>query len=72
MSSPREFLDYLGDINDAVAKAQKFLAGMTYEQFAADEKTAFAVVRCLEFWAKPPGKSRNPSARATHRFRGGK
>jgi uncharacterized protein with HEPN domain len=31
-----------------VAKAQKFLAGMTYEQFAADEKTAFAVVRCLE------------------------
>ena len=36
MSSPREFLDYLGDINDAVAKAQKFLAGMTYEQFAAD------------------------------------
>ena len=48
MSHPREFLDYLGDIKDAVAKAQKFLAGMTYEQFAADEKTAFAVVRCLE------------------------
>jgi uncharacterized protein with HEPN domain len=48
MTESREFLDYLGDIRDAVAKAQLFVAGMTYEQFAADEKTAFAVVRCLE------------------------
>jgi uncharacterized protein with HEPN domain len=48
MTVPREFLDYLGDIRDAVVKARQFVAGMTYEQFAADEKTAFAVVRCLE------------------------
>ena len=48
MTQPREFLDYLGDIQEAVAKAQKFVAGMTYEQFAVDEKTTFAVVRCLE------------------------
>ena len=48
MTVPREFLDYLDDIRDAVTKARQFVAGMTYEQFAADEKTAFAVVRCLE------------------------
>jgi uncharacterized protein with HEPN domain len=48
MTGPREFLDSLGDIRDAVAKAQKFTSGMTYEQFAADEKTVFAVIRCLE------------------------
>jgi uncharacterized protein with HEPN domain len=48
MTQPREYLDHLGDIRDAVGKARQFVAGMSYEQFAADEKTAFAVVRCLE------------------------
>lgn len=48
MTEQRELLDYLGDIRYAVAKAQEFVAGMTYEQFAADDKTSFAVVRCLE------------------------
>lgn len=48
MTDSREFLDYLGDIRDAIVRAQKFVGGMTFEQFAADEKTTFAVVRCLE------------------------
>jgi uncharacterized protein with HEPN domain len=48
MNDARQFVDYLCDIRDAVAKAEQFVAGMTYEQFAADEKTAFAVVRALE------------------------
>jgi len=48
MNDARQFVDYLCDICDAVAKAKQFVAGMTYEQFAADEKTAFAVVRALE------------------------
>jgi uncharacterized protein with HEPN domain len=48
MTAPREFVDYLCDIRDAAAKSRQFVAGMTFEQFVADEKTAYAVVRCLE------------------------
>jgi uncharacterized protein with HEPN domain len=46
--SERTYLDYLDDIRDGLAKAQAFVRGMTYEQFAVDDKTSFAVVRALE------------------------
>ena len=36
------------DICEAAAKAIAFAGDMTYEAFAADEKTAFAVVRAME------------------------
>ena len=48
MSGGRSHADYLRDILDAVANARQFVAGMDYEQFARDAKTAFAVVRALE------------------------
>jgi uncharacterized protein with HEPN domain len=48
MTAPRDYVTYLGDIRDAAQKAQQFVAGMTFDQFETDEKTAFAVVRCLE------------------------
>ena len=44
----RTALDFLADIRDAASKAQTFVAGMSYPQFVADTKTAFAVVRALE------------------------
>jgi uncharacterized protein with HEPN domain len=40
--------DYLADICKAAEKAVSFLGGMSREAFAADEKTAFAVIRALE------------------------
>lgn len=40
--------DYLEDIRAASEKAVEFLGGMTLEAFAADEKTAYAVIRALE------------------------
>jgi len=46
--SERTYLDYLEDIRDSLAKAQAFVRGMTYEQFAVDEKTSYAVIRALE------------------------
>jgi uncharacterized protein with HEPN domain len=46
--SARTYLDYLEDIRECLAKAQAFVDGMTYEEFAVDEKTGFAVVRALE------------------------
>lgn len=48
MTSTRPYLDYLEDILDALGKATEFIQGMTYEQFAQDAKTVFAVIRALE------------------------
>ena len=44
----REYEDYLRDILDAMEKTQEFIKNLTYEQFAEDDKTVFAVVRALE------------------------
>jgi uncharacterized protein with HEPN domain len=45
---PRSHHDALYDILDAIDKVGGFIAGMTYEQFAVDDKTVFAVLRALE------------------------
>ena len=44
----RHYADFLQDIHDATAKALGFLAGMSLSEFAADDKTAYAVIRALE------------------------
>ena len=43
-----EFLDYVEDIADAMEKAEILLKGVTYDQFEADFRINFAVVRALE------------------------
>ncbi len=48
MRPKREFLDYLEDILDAAGKIEQFTAGMSFDQFAGDEKTVYAVVRAFE------------------------
>jgi uncharacterized protein with HEPN domain len=48
VTSTRSYDDYLEDILDAIGKIAEFTAGMTFEQFAEDAKTSFAVVRALE------------------------
>lgn len=44
----RTYTDHLEDILDAAEKAQRFTTNMTYEAFAEDDKTVFAVIRALE------------------------
>ena len=44
----RETGDFIEDIMDAMNKALKFIEGMSYEEFAQDNKTVFAVVRAIE------------------------
>lgn len=39
---------YLQDILDNIDKAVSFVSDMTYEDFECDEKTFYAVVRCIE------------------------
>ena len=48
MSSERTYKDYLLDIADAFEKIEQFIQGMEFDEFLADDKTAFAVVRGLE------------------------
>jgi uncharacterized protein with HEPN domain len=43
-----EFLDYVEDILDAMEKAEILLNEASYEQFEADFRINFAVVRALE------------------------
>jgi uncharacterized protein with HEPN domain len=44
----REYRDYLEDIIHSISKTDEFVKGMTFEDFSADDKTIFAVVRALE------------------------
>ena len=43
-----EFLDYVEDILDAMEKAEILIENVTYDQFEADFRINFAVVRALE------------------------
>ena len=43
-----EFLDYVEDMVDAMEKAEILLRDVTYDQFEADFRINFAVVRALE------------------------
>ena len=48
MTGLRTVLDYLRDIVEAADKATEFSAGMSFDDFAADPKTAYATTRALE------------------------
>lgn len=44
----RDIALYIEDILKNMAKAEKFIKDITYEDFASDEKTNYAVARCIE------------------------
>lgn len=44
----RNVLLYLSDILDNMRRSQEFVGNLTYEEFNADVKTVYAVLRCLE------------------------
>jgi uncharacterized protein with HEPN domain len=46
--SSRDWRLYADDILEACGKIRRFVAGMTFETFAADERTLDAVVRNIE------------------------
>ena len=48
MNESREFKDYLEDILESCGRIERFAQGLTRDQFAEDDRTAFAVVRALE------------------------
>lgn len=44
----RNIAIYLQDILESMENAERFVANMTYDEFATDAKTFYAVVRCIE------------------------
>lgn len=48
MFEKREIIDFLQDAFSAMEKVERFVSGMTYEEFINDEKTVFAVIRAIE------------------------
>jgi uncharacterized protein with HEPN domain len=44
----REIDLYINDILDNMENAEKFIGDMAFEEFSADMKTAYAVLRCIE------------------------
>lgn len=49
MPSEREAVRrWLEDIRHHIAMAERFVAGMSYETFKDDDRTVYAVTRCLE------------------------
>jgi uncharacterized protein with HEPN domain len=48
MKEPHLVQDYLRDILEAMDKAEEFVGTLDLRAFSKDDKTAFAVIRCLE------------------------
>ncbi len=44
----REIVDYLQDVIDSMDAAEEFISDMEYDEFAADKKTVYAVIRSME------------------------
>jgi uncharacterized protein with HEPN domain len=44
----RDISIYVKDILENMERAEKFAKGMDFEDFARDERTSFAVIRCIE------------------------
>lgn len=44
----RTYSDYLNDIHDACEKADRFVSGLSFEQFRENDEKVYAVIRALE------------------------
>lgn len=44
----RDISIYIKDILENMKRAERFVENMSYEAFVKDERTNFAVIRCIE------------------------
>ena len=50
MKAPRQSIDYLNDIIDAIGKAEAFSSDMSMDEFLADDKTLYFGVDATVIW----------------------
>lgn len=43
-----DFIDAINEINRSIRLSQEFTKGMSFKDFQSDEKTLYAVIRCIE------------------------
>ncbi|HSB68679.1 MAG TPA: DUF86 domain-containing protein [Candidatus Methylomirabilis sp.] len=48
MKPKRAYVDYLRDILDAAQKARRFVEGIEFDSFVANDEKVYAVIRALE------------------------
>lgn len=48
MSKERTYIDYISDIVNELQRIGNFIKDLPYDEFAKDEKTVYAVIRCFE------------------------
>ncbi|HMB19823.1 MAG TPA: DUF86 domain-containing protein [Spirochaetota bacterium] len=48
MRSNRDSSDYINDILFEITQIKEFSSGLTYEEFSADNKTIYAIIRSFE------------------------
>ncbi len=48
MKKQREYYDFLQDMYDSTLKGISFISEMTFDEFKADEKTQYALIRAIE------------------------
>lgn len=65
MKAPRQSIDYLNDIIDAIEKAEAFSSDMSMDEFLADDKTLYATVRAIEIIGEA---SKNVPERVRQRY----
>lgn len=63
MNSEKDITIYLKDILDSIIKGLSFIKDMNYEDFENDDKTQYALIRCIEIIGeaskKIPAKFKN-------------
>ena len=66
----RDFRDYLDDILDNAQKLKSFVAGLSFEEFQADDTTRRSTRSCVRWKssAKPQSVSLTNSASVTQRY----
>lgn len=68
----REYSDSLRDMLENAQRAIQFTKGMSYDAFAKDDKTVYAVIRAVEIIGEAAANILKKSAPNTQTFRGGK
>jgi uncharacterized protein with HEPN domain len=66
----RDFLGYLDDILENARKLKSLIAGLSFEEFQADEKTQYAIMRAIEVIGEATKRFQTISVNATPKFPG--